>query len=178
MTKKMCYFSTDWLGNIMEPVMVGCTRIFDAHVDTHTHAAMNALCNENEIVIRGKLRPEWMGNECGKYISNSRLYSPTRVITKDRATIVFWDDDTKTVVKCCEDDWYNFDAAIIWAMAKKAFGTISQVHAYLEKLKRYIYISNYDALYMYFLVKDFDGDVEQFTEYLNQFEKIKEALDQ
>lgn len=176
MTKKMCYFSTDWLDNIMEPVMVGYTRLFDAHVDTP--ATMNACRNEDEIVIRGKLRPDWMGNECGKYVANSRLYSPTRVITKDRATIVFWDDGTKTVVKCCEDDYYNFDAAIIWTMAKKEFGTISQVHAYLEKLKRYIYISNYDALYMYFLVKDFDGNVEQFTEYLNQFGNIQEALDQ
>ena len=44
------------------------------------------------------------------------------VIFDGPATIVFWDDGTKTVVKCTDDDSYSYDVGIAMATLKKIFG--------------------------------------------------------
>lgn len=167
--ERKCYFHTDDFGYVFEPVMLGNTRIADPCVEL---VETDSLLNQNKIRIIGYLRPENMRNPIKR---DDTITRPTRVITKDRATIVFWEDDTKTVVKCCEDDYYIFDAAIIWAIAKKEFGTISQVHTYLEKLAKHIYVDNYDVLYVYFLVKKFHGDINKFVKYLDLFNEVRET---
>ena len=52
-----------------------------------------------------------------------------RIIVNNRATIIFWEDGTKTVVKISEDDLHDgkFDvyAGVSYAIAKKLFGTNS-----------------------------------------------------
>lgn len=45
-----------------------------------------------------------------------------KVIYNHPATIVFWADGTKTVVKCHVDDKYSKDAGLAWCIAKKAVG--------------------------------------------------------
>lgn len=44
------------------------------------------------------------------------------VIFNDPATIVLWDDGTKTVVKCQEDDLYSEEVGLALCIAKKALG--------------------------------------------------------
>lgn len=46
------------------------------------------------------------------------------VIFNDPATIVFWKDGTKTVVKCQKEtgDVYSKETGLAMAMAKKAYG--------------------------------------------------------
>lgn len=44
------------------------------------------------------------------------------VIFDGPATIVFWDDGTKTVVKCTDGDSYSYDVGIAMATLKKIFG--------------------------------------------------------
>lgn len=56
-----------------------------------------------------------------------------KVIFNDPATIVFWMDGTKTVVKCSEDDEYNPDAGIAFAFMKKYFGNDNSYHKILKK---------------------------------------------
>lgn len=54
-------------------------------------------------------------------------YEPERIIYNGKATIVFWEDGTKTVVKCAEGtepDKYNGFCA---ALAKKIFGNNSRL---------------------------------------------------
>lgn len=53
-----------------------------------------------------------------------RKYKPQieRVIFNDPATIVFWKDGTKTVVKCAEGDIYTKEAGLAMAICKKIFG--------------------------------------------------------
>lgn len=48
------------------------------------------------------------------------------VIFNDPATIVFWSDDTKTVVKCQEGDTYNPEAGLAMCYMKKALGNSSR----------------------------------------------------
>lgn len=45
-----------------------------------------------------------------------------KVIFHKPATIVYWEDGTKTVVKCTKGDVYNYEMGIAMCMLKKIFG--------------------------------------------------------
>lgn len=60
----------------------------------------------------------------------------TRIIYNGPCTIVFWSDDTKTVVKRSEDDKPDRKVALIYAIAKKKFGTMSQVHKAVNRFAK------------------------------------------
>ena len=47
---------------------------------------------------------------------------PTNVIFNDPATIVYWDDGTKTVVKCQPGDVFSAETGLTTAMVKKYMG--------------------------------------------------------
>ena len=55
-------------------------------------------------------------------------YLPTikKVIYNNPATIIFWADDTKTVVQCQEGDDYDPEKGLAIAIAKKALGNTSR----------------------------------------------------
>jgi hypothetical protein len=55
----------------------------------------------------------------------------SKVIFNYPATIVFWADGTKTIVKCKEGDQWDPHAGISAAIAKKFFGT--QVNKWVKK---------------------------------------------
>ena len=55
-------------------------------------------------------------------------YTPLRIIYNNPATIVFWRDGTKTIVKKNEKEKYNSYNAFCAALAKKIFGTNSEVN--------------------------------------------------
>lgn len=61
-------------------------------------------------------------------------YYPERIIHNGPATIVFWPDRTKTVVKCSENDIYDPFDAFTAALAKKIYGTTSSVKTMLKKV--------------------------------------------
>lgn len=45
-----------------------------------------------------------------------------KVVFHDPATIVFWDDGTKTVVKCQDGDTYSKETGLALCIAKKVLG--------------------------------------------------------
>lgn len=47
---------------------------------------------------------------------------PIKVIFHDPATIVYWADDTKTVVKCQEGDTYRKETGLALCVMKKVYG--------------------------------------------------------
>ena len=49
-----------------------------------------------------------------------------KVIYNDPATIIFWADDTKTVVQCQPEDEYDPEKGLALAIAKKALGNTSR----------------------------------------------------
>jgi hypothetical protein len=57
---------------------------------------------------------------------------PIRIIYNDPATIVFWDDDTKTVVKRAKGEKFNKYNAFCAALAKKIYENNSQVRKIVE----------------------------------------------
>lgn len=56
-----------------------------------------------------------------------------RVIFNEPATIVFWSDNTKTVVKCMEGEEFDEEKGIAMAFMKKLYGT-----GYMRKIRRHI----------------------------------------
>lgn len=49
----------------------------------------------------------------------------TKVIYNPPATIILWEDETKTVVKCCETDIYDPEKGFAMAVIKKLCGNES-----------------------------------------------------
>lgn len=62
------------------------------------------------------------------------LPQPKNVIFHDPATIVYWDDGSKTVVKCGEDDVYDQEKGLALCYMKKILGNTGN---YNEILKKY-----------------------------------------
>ena len=58
-------------------------------------------------------------------------YVPKRIIYNDPATIVFWKDGTKTVVKKAAKEPYNKYNAFCAALAKKVYGNNSRVNSFV-----------------------------------------------
>ena len=50
-----------------------------------------------------------------------------RIIFHDPATIVFWQDGTKTVVKCMEGEPYSKYYGFVCALAKKIYGSNAKI---------------------------------------------------
>lgn len=64
--------------------------------------------------------------------------NPTKIIYNPPATIVFWTDGTKTVVKCSAEDEYNEYYGFLCALGKKMFGTNSHLKKLIdEKAERH-----------------------------------------
>ncbi len=60
-------------------------------------------------------------------IERKSPFDPKRILRSGPATIVFWEDGTKTVVKCAADENDNTYAAFTAALAIKIFGSNSAV---------------------------------------------------
>ena len=86
-------------------------------------------CNEVRVydgVWRDGLPCELSITDYTAYSQPNALYrtfqvTPEKVIFNDPATIVFWKDGTKTVVKCMEGDIYNPEVGLAMCVCKKVF---------------------------------------------------------
>lgn len=58
-----------------------------------------------------------------------------RIIFNPPATVIIWGDDTKTVVKCAEDDEFNPEIGVAMCYMKKIYGSR---HAFSKKVESYI----------------------------------------
>lgn len=56
-----------------------------------------------------------------------------RIVFSDPATIVFWMDDTKTVVKCMKGEKFERYAGFAAACMKKMFGSTSAAKSFMER---------------------------------------------
>ena len=59
-----------------------------------------------------------------------------KIIHSGPCTIVFWDDDTKTVVRCSENDTYDEYSAFCAALAIRIYGTNSHLKKVIEAKTR------------------------------------------
>ena len=69
---------------------------------------------------------------------NGFLYlypKPEKVVFHDPATVVYWSDGTKTVVKCGPHDTFDPEKGLAMAIAKKHFGNGNEFH---KTFKRWV----------------------------------------
>lgn len=67
------------------------------------------------------------------YTGTTDKFAIKNVIFNNPATIVFWADGTKTVVKCQEDDIYSEEVGLALCFAKKALGNKSNFNNVFKK---------------------------------------------
>lgn len=73
----------------------------------------------DQAIIRNKAPAGMHG---GFTLPRNGEFAIDRVIFNDPATIVYWKDGTKTVVKCQEGDTYSAETGLALCFAKKALG--------------------------------------------------------
>ena len=66
------------------------------------------------------------GKPKNKNTENIAIPSVKRIVYNNPATIVFWQDGTKTVVKCMDGEPFDKYAGFCAALVKKAFGSTSK----------------------------------------------------
>ena len=108
-------------------------------------------------------------------ISSSHIPEIKNVIFNDPATIVFWEDGTKTVVKCQDGDEFDPEKGLAMAIAKKAYGNKGN---YCNKLKKWLpKEEQVDTNRIIFVPKEFTftADIDKLSK---SFKKgISDALD-
>lgn len=66
-----------------------------------------------------------------KFTKNTYSLTPKKVIFNDPATIVYWQDGSKTVVKCGNGDIYDREKGFAMCVLKRLYG--DKFHAMLKK---------------------------------------------
>lgn len=91
-----------------------------------------------------------------------------RIIFSPPATIVFWKDGTKTVVKCADGEPFSEYNGFAAALLKKVFGSNSAVKKIIQRKKQYAASAKANSN------SAKDADLEQrFKELVNEYEHLK-----
>ena len=80
----------------------------------------------------------------GRYPQNGRKLTIKNVIFNDPATIVFWNDGTKTVVKTQNGEVFDPEKGLAMAICKKMIG--KNTGRYYETFKKWLPNANKDSL--------------------------------
>ena len=111
-------------------------------------------------------------------IGSLRIPEIKNVIFNDPATIVFWEDGTKTVVKCQDGDEFDPEKGLAMAVAKKAYGNKG---SYCNKLKKWLPkeepVDTNSSLRSIFVPKEFTFTIDS-DKLSKSFKKgVSDALD-
>ena len=115
----------------MEPVVYG----MDIHIDDDLRDCHLRL-NNTEIDYKGHAHHRYsMTFEVPLPINIKRNKLPDKYIINKGATILFWEDDTKTIIKRTEEDEHNKRLAFLTAYFQKHCGlSKNQANKYLDSL--------------------------------------------
>ena len=98
---------------------------FECMVVNDDQIAINPISHEAKKILNAMYGRTAYTDGTTRKASNTYRANPfeiDRVIFNAPATIVFWADGTKTVVKCQEGDTYSRETGLATAIAKKALG--------------------------------------------------------
>ena len=101
----------------------GYTNIKDYKIEKElTKEILKGMENNNEFTFINRV-----GSTVGDYLRSTNYKSlyesltPERVIYNDRATICYWRDGTKTVVKATDDDHMTHEHGVAMCIMRKLF---------------------------------------------------------
>ena len=129
------------------------TRTWCRYLEHLPDEAMNCMdiqaINTNLMAKRGPYEEYLHRNKVIKETSTERLIEelkcrdefnemePTRIIFNDPATIVFWNDGSKTVVKCTAGQKFSEYYGYLAAMAKKIYSTNGVINRLIKEKRVY-----------------------------------------
>lgn len=88
-------------------------------LEQHPVAAADIIIREMDKILANKAKKE-LNSRYG--VDKIRVLSIKQVIFHDPATIIYWTDGTRTVVKCQDGDIYDPEKGLAMAISKKALG--------------------------------------------------------
>lgn len=137
-------------------------RVTNMHID---HRGFGL--GEIECTIRGDIKAPYTGpldlaNELeAKLNGPSDAFEIKKVIFNEPATIVFWEDGTKTVVKCQKGDTFDPEKGLAMAISKKALGNKGNYYNTISKWTDKYYEERHDETL-----------IEVFARLAKAFEKL------
>ena len=114
------------------------TMISEKMYNMYMNSAYGTEGISNINVANGTINTASISTRKVEYNSMWKRYKIKNVIFNDPATIVFWSDGTKTVVKCGENDNYDPEKGLAMAVAKKFLGTNKSKSNYLDEFKKWL----------------------------------------
>lgn len=141
-----------YIGNIHDCLRGKIGVVKDVRLNSMDDDVIVVVKYEDEKCIRFFFDKELKVIDLKKQIKSD--FSIKKVIFNEPATIVFWDDGTKTVVKCSKRDAYDYEKGIAMAVAKKVLGNTND---YYKKIKNFLPKKDEQK-------KTFTSDEDQFKE--------------
>lgn len=94
-----------------------------------------------------------------------------KVIYNFPATIVIWEDGTKTVVKCHNDEVFDPEKGLAMAICKKAFGNEYDFHQVFKKwkLKPVVKVDKESKNQFQFTTEQFIKSIKRFNKAVKKF---------
>ena len=95
----------------------------------------NAYRNVLDSLCRANFTTEKEKENKGMATNRNKAYIPAikKVIFNNPATIVIWNDGTKTTVKCSERDEYSEEVGLAMCISKKALGNKGNFNEVFKK---------------------------------------------
>lgn len=165
-------FDISWSDTNEEPIC----KIFDIEVTI----SKNEL---NTITLRKRRKNEGRNEmPVERKSTSSRVYyasataksvsapSIKKVIFNYPATIVFWSDGSKTVVKCQDGDIYDPEKGLAMAISKKAFGNKGN---YCNEFKKWLPEDEEDVAEFRFDSSDFEVRINSLIDSINSHFPLK-----
>lgn len=108
---------------------VKLTEVSDVELDVLKKMSKNTRADATMAYGEALERLKKYDESCS-YVAGERRhrawFEPTKIIFNPPATIVFWKDGTKTVVKCQDGDIFNEEVGLAMAIAQKIAGNRSK----------------------------------------------------
>ena len=91
--------------------------------------------NDREMIddLQDALTKMFLYSEHSNIVLLNKSVEITKVIFNNPATIVFWSDGKKTVVKCSNDEAFDEEKGLAMAISKKALGNQGNYYNTFEK---------------------------------------------
>ena len=121
---RKCFLQFDRQEFYVDVTEVTLEHNIDAEMTIDIHGTIH---NSTDSMIRRYLLNRLNG------VSTPNQINVTKVIYNNPATIVYWDDGTKTVVKCQTGDQFNEELGFLMAVVKKSCGNKSNFNELLKK---------------------------------------------
>ena len=120
-----CRHEDSYLAELKDALSKGFAsscQTFHGFPVTNVTREIGPLGTETLITIRAR-EDVTLGNHfISRPLAPMQMPKPEKVIVHYPATVVYWDDGTKTVVRCQKGDLFSRRTGLLVAMAKRAYG--------------------------------------------------------